>query len=136
MSGFSDKPIVIDASGHLTGRLAALIAKTLLTGQRVIVLRCERLVLSGIFFRNKLKYLSFLRKRCNVNPQRGPFHQRAPSKIFHRTVRGMLPVKTARGKKALKLLKTFEGIPSWAVSHMKSAGSTRASSRPWRPAGG
>ncbi|ROT70187.1 60S ribosomal protein L13a [Penaeus vannamei] len=111
MSGFSDKPIVIDASGHLTGRLAALVAKTLLAGQRVIVLRCECLVFSGIFFRNKLKYLSFLRKRCNVNPQRGPFHQRAPSKIFKRTVRGMLPSKTMRGRRALRLLKAYEGIP-------------------------
>lgn len=54
--------------------------------------RCECLVFSGIFFRNKLKYLSFLRKRCNVNPQRGPFHQRAPSKIFKRTVRGKFKV--------------------------------------------
>lgn len=36
---FYFQPIVIDASGHLTGRLAALVAKTLLAGQRVIVLR-------------------------------------------------------------------------------------------------
>lgn len=36
-----------------------------------------------------VKYLAFLRKRCNVNPARGPFHFRAPSKIFWRTVRGM-----------------------------------------------
>ncbi|RZF44429.1 hypothetical protein LSTR_LSTR017247, partial [Laodelphax striatellus] len=59
----------------------------------------------------KLKYLSFLRKRCNVNPARGPFHYRAPSKIFFRTVRGMIPHKTDRGKKALKRLKAYEGIP-------------------------
>nr|CAD7202262.1 unnamed protein product [Timema douglasi] len=37
--------------------------------------------------RAKLKYLSFLRKRCNVNPARGPFHYRAPSKILWRTIR-------------------------------------------------
>lgn len=34
--------------------------------------------------------MSFLRKRCNVNPARGPFHFRAPSKILWKTVRGML----------------------------------------------
>lgn len=34
--------------------------------------------------------MSFLRKRCNVNPARGPFHFRAPSKIFWKTVRGKL----------------------------------------------
>merc|ERR1711872_1206568 len=61
--------------------------------------------------RNKLKYLDFLRKRCNVLPKRGPFHFRAPSKIFWRTVRGMTPHKTERGKDALKRLQTFEGVP-------------------------
>lgn len=34
--------------------------------------------------------MSFLRKRCNVNPARGPFHFRAPSKILWKTVRGNL----------------------------------------------
>ena len=42
--------------------------------------------MSGNFYRNKLKYLDFLKKRCNVKPSRGPFHFRAPSKIFWRTV--------------------------------------------------
>ena len=36
---------------------------------------------------------------------------RAPSKIFWRTVRGMLPHKTVRGKHALDTLKAYEGIP-------------------------
>jgi len=67
--------------------------------------------MSGNFYRNKLKYLDFLRKRCNVLPTRGPFHFRAPSKIFWRTVRGMTPHKTERGKDALKRLQTFEGVP-------------------------
>ena len=35
-----------------------------------------------------VKYLEFLRKRMNTNPSRGPYHFRAPSKIFWRTVRG------------------------------------------------
>merc|ERR1712010_360333 len=56
-------------------------------------------------------YLDFLKKRCNVKPLRGPFHFRAPSKIFWRTVRGMTPHKTERGKDALKRLQTFEGVP-------------------------
>merc|ERR1712080_652195 len=62
-------------------------------------------------YRNKLKYLDFLKKRCNVKPSRGPFHFRAPSKIFWRTVRGMTPHKTERGKDALKRLQCFEGVP-------------------------
>ncbi|XP_074601011.1 ribosomal protein L13A [Brevipalpus obovatus] len=111
MTGFKEKAIVIDGKGHLLGRLAALVAKTLLQGQKVVVVRCEGINISGSFYRNKLKYLSFLRKRCNVNPKRGPFHFRAPSKIFWRTVRGMLPHKTHRGAVALQRLRVKEGCP-------------------------
>ncbi|CAG0891537.1 unnamed protein product [Cyprideis torosa] len=111
MTGFSEKPIVIDGAEHLLGRLAAIVAKQLLQGQKVVVVRTEMINLSGIFFRQKLKYLAFLRKRCNVQPKRGPFHYRAPSMIFWRTVRGMLPHKLERGKAALKRLKAYEGIP-------------------------
>nr|AIU94816.1 40S ribosomal protein [Phragmatopoma lapidosa]AIU94819.1 60S ribosomal protein [Phragmatopoma lapidosa]AIU94841.1 60S ribosomal protein [Phragmatopoma lapidosa] len=109
--GFQTKPIVIDARGHLLGRLAALVSKTILQGQRVVIVRCEGINISGSFYRNKLKYLSFLRKRMNTNPRRGPYHFRAPSKIFWRTVRGMLPHKLSRGKEALDRLKVFEGVP-------------------------
>uniref|UniRef100_A0A2R8M7H8 Large ribosomal subunit protein uL13 n=1 Tax=Callithrix jacchus TaxID=9483 RepID=A0A2R8M7H8_CALJA len=61
--------------------------------------------------RNKLKYLAFLRKRMNTNLFRGPYHFRAPSHIFWRTVRGMLPHKTKQGQAALDRLKVFDGIP-------------------------
>nr|BAN20926.1 ribosomal protein L13A [Riptortus pedestris] len=111
MTGFSDKPILIDGKGHLLGRLAAIVAKAALNGNRIVVVRTEQINISGNFFRSKLKYLSFLRKRCNVNPARGPFHFRAPSKILYRTIRGMVPHKIERGKAALRRIKLFEGIP-------------------------
>merc|ERR1719249_446382 len=109
--GFSTQPIVIDGRGHLLGRLAALVAKTLLNGQRVVIVRCEGINISGNFYRNKLKFLAYLKKRCNVNPRKGPYHFRAPSKQFWRVIKGMLPHKTPRGKEALDRLKVFEGIP-------------------------
>ncbi|CAD5234486.1 unnamed protein product [Bursaphelenchus xylophilus] len=109
--GFSTKPLIIDAKDHILGRLASTVAKQLLLGQKIIVVRCEEINIAGNFHRCKLKYLSFLRKHCNVKPSRGPFHKRAPCKIFYRTVRGMIPHKTPRGMAALKNLKTFDGIP-------------------------
>ena len=46
------------------------------------------------------------------NPTRGgPFHFRAPSRIFYKAVRGMIPHKTARGAAAIERLKVFEGVP-------------------------
>ncbi|THD22758.1 Ribosomal protein rpl13a [Fasciola hepatica] len=108
---FQKKAIIIDAKDHLLGRLASTVAKTLLQGQKIVVVRCESINISGCFYRNKMKYLDFLRKRMSTNPSRGPYHFRAPAKIFWRTVRGMLPHKLQRGKDALGRLKVFEGVP-------------------------
>ncbi|KAL2352120.1 AMP dependent synthetase and ligase [Cryomyces antarcticus] len=111
MSSF-EPVVVIDGKGHLLGRLASTVAKQLLNGQKIVVVRCEALNISGEFFRAKLKYQAFMRKQTRFNPTRGgPFHFRAPSKMFWRTVRGMIPHKTARGAAAMERLKTFEGIP-------------------------
>merc|ERR1712186_159122 len=67
--------------------------------------------MSGSLYRAKLKYANFKRKATNSNPSHGPFHFRAPAKILWRTIRGMVPHKTARGAPALDRLKSFEGIP-------------------------
>jgi len=107
-----EKEIVVDAKGHLLGRLAAVVAKELLGGQRVVVVRAEKFVLSGSLFRRKTAYMEFMHKKHLTNPRRsGPYHFKAPGDLFRRSVRGMLPHKTARGKAALERLKVFEGIP-------------------------
>ncbi|KAI1499602.1 60S ribosomal protein l16 [Biscogniauxia marginata] len=111
MSSF-EPVVVIDGKGHLLGRLASIVAKQLLNGQKIVVVRCEDLNISGEFFRAKLKYHSYLRKMTRYNPTRGgPFHFRAPSRIFYKAVRGMIPHKTSRGAAALERLKVFEGCP-------------------------
>ena len=56
-------------------------------------------------------FFSIRTLRLLTKLSKGPFHFRAPSKIFWRTVRGMIPHKTARGAAAMQRLKTFEGIP-------------------------
>eukprot|EP01133_Synstelium_polycarpum_P012148 gene12148-14214_t len=104
--------IVVDAKGHLLGRLASKVAKELLCGQRVVVVRCEEINISGPLYRNKLKFASFLNLTSNTNHARGQRHHRSPSKIFWRAVRGMLPHKTFRGSLALHRLRMFEGCPA------------------------
>jgi len=49
------EPFIIDARGHLLGRLAALVAKTILQGQWVVIVRAEGINISGSFYRNNLK---------------------------------------------------------------------------------
>ncbi|KAF5831881.1 ribosomal protein L13a component of cytosolic 80S ribosome and 60S large subunit [Dunaliella salina] len=106
------KTVVIDARAHMLGRLASIVAKQILLGYHVVVCRAEQLTLSGGLTRQKMKYDRFLRKRMLTNPQHGPIHFRAPSRIFWRTVRGMVPHKTARGEAALERMKVFEGVPA------------------------
>merc|ERR1712146_268577 len=92
-----EKLVVIDARGHLMGRLASFVAKEALNGQKVVVVRCEELVISGSFIRNNLK--------------KGPFHHRSPADMFLRVMRGMLPHKQYRGSAAFQRIKCVEGIP-------------------------
>merc|ERR1711998_491483 len=106
-----EKVVVVDCRGHLLGRMASIIAKELLRGQKVVCVRCEQVHISGSFIRNKLKFLQFLRKRTNTNPTHGPLHQRSPSRVLHRVIRGMIPHKSHRGELAMERLKTFEGVP-------------------------
>ena len=51
------QPIVIDGRGHLLGRLSAIVAKAILNGQKIVIVRSEGICISGNFYRNKLKYL-------------------------------------------------------------------------------
>ena len=65
--------IVVDAKGHLIGRMASYVAKQLQLGQKVVIVRCENTLISGKHYRNKLNYLDFLRKRMSTNPKKGRF---------------------------------------------------------------
>lgn len=61
--------------------------------------------------------MSFLRKRCNVNPARGPFHFRAPSKIFWKTVRGIVKIILMTYK--IELLHMITYLPTLSDNIMK-----------------
>jgi len=105
------KCLIIDARDHILGRLASTVAKHLMMGTKIYILRCERIVMSGHIIRNKLKMKSFRGHRMNTNPRKGPFHYVQPSRMFYRVVRGMIPHKTPRGKKMMSLLHCYDGMP-------------------------
>ncbi|KAL9657508.1 hypothetical protein ABK040_016773 [Willaertia magna] len=105
------KTLVIDGKGHILGRLAARVAKAILRGQKVVVVRCEELLLHGTFRVNQTGYEEYLNKRMNTNPKKGPFHHRAPSRHIYKVIRAMVHRKTARGRDALSRLSLFDGCP-------------------------
>lgn len=105
------KETVIDGKGHVMGRLASHVAKQLLCGHRIVVVRCERLMITGSAIKNALKFREYLNKKILTNPRHSHRHFRSPARIFFKAVRGMLPRKTDRAEQAMARLKVFEGVP-------------------------
>ncbi|GJN23271.1 hypothetical protein PR202_gb10906 [Eleusine coracana subsp. coracana] len=112
-SGLCARRIVVDARHHMLGRLASIIAKELLNGQKVVVVRCEEICMSGGLVRQKMKYLRFLRKRMNTKPvsRAHPLPRPRQDPLAHHPRVCMIPHKTKRGEAALARLKTYEGVP-------------------------
>ena len=53
--------VLVDGRTHMLGRLASVMAKELLSGQKIVVVRCEQVVVSGSLVRNKVKFTQFLK---------------------------------------------------------------------------
>ncbi len=99
---------IIDADGAILGRLSSIVAKRLLKGEEITVINADKILLTGSMETNYRQYYSAYNKGKAI---RGPEYPRMPDRILRRTVRGMLPFKTSRGKDALKRLKAYIGSP-------------------------
>lgn len=103
--------IVINGENMIMGRLASVIARKLLEGNRVVVVNVEKIVISGNKRSVVREYKEMLEIGTLRNPMRGPKHFRRPDNIFKDVVRGMLPKNNYRGREALKRLKVYIGFP-------------------------
>lgn len=99
---------VVDADGLILGRMASVVAKRLLNGEKITIVNSEKSIISG-----KRKSILLEAKRFLEvgHPRKGPFHPRLPDRIVRRTVRGMLPWRHPKGKQAYRRLQVFIGIP-------------------------
>ncbi len=103
---------IFDASGVVLGRLASNVAKAILSNEDVIVVNAEEAIITGNKKNILEKYMHRINRRSLVNPARhGPFFPKRPDRIIKRTVRGMVPYKQEKGRKAYKRLKVYVGIP-------------------------
>lgn len=102
---------VIDASNLVFGRLASIVAERALKGERVDIVNAEKSVIIGhkeaIIKRFKRK----LGLKAKGNPEKGPKFSRTPDRMMKRAIRGMLPSNKDRGRKALKRVRVFVGVP-------------------------
>jgi len=105
--------IVVDAQGHIAGRLASYIAKSLLKGNRIVVINAEKILLSGSKYSIINEYLERLEIGSVINPKHGPLHPRRPDTIFTKMIRGMLPYRKAKGLEALKRLRVYINTPEY-----------------------
>jgi large subunit ribosomal protein L13 len=97
-----------DATDQILGRLSSVIAKDLLNGEKVMVVNCEKAVMSG---NPRFTVSKYLERISRGDIKHGPFFPKTPDRIFRRAVRGMLPRKKAKGRDAFKNLKAFIGMP-------------------------
>ena len=99
---------VIDAKSLILGRMASVVAKRLLEGERIEIVNAENAVVSG----KRLQVINERKEFLDVGgPTKGPFHYRKPNTIVRRTIRGMLPHRKPRGREAYRRLIVHIGIP-------------------------
>lgn len=108
----SVKTIVVDGTNLIAGRLSSHVAKLLLDGNRVSIVNCENIMISGNKRSIMEEYKKFLEISSIINPKFGPFHPRRPDTIISKMVRGMLPRKKSSGLSAFKRLRAHIGVPS------------------------
>jgi len=100
--------MIIDADGAILGRLAAKVSKELLKNENIIIINSEKIVVSG---NPDAIFKKFHERRARGDVKKGPFYPKYPDKLFIRTVRGMLPYKKEKGRKAFRKLRVFMGNP-------------------------
>ncbi len=103
--------IVVDANDKILGRLASFVAKQLLLGRRVAVVNAEKAVISGNPNTIVAKYVMRRSIEGKPRPERGPKWPKTPDRIVWKAIRGMLPMKKAKGREALRRLRVFIGVP-------------------------
>jgi large subunit ribosomal protein L13 len=99
---------VIDADGHIMGRLSSKVAERLLKGEEVIIVNAERAIITG---KREMVFAEYKQRKDRGKIMRGPFYPRRADLILKKSVKGMIPFKTSTGREAYKRLKVYVGIP-------------------------
>lgn len=122
--------VIVDGTNMLAGRLSSNVAKLLLQGNRVTIVNCEKILISGSRRNIIENYKNFLSISSILHPEHGPYHPRRPDTIISRMIRGMLPKKKPSGAAALKRLRTYIGVPSGLGASKKTSFDSAKITRP------
>ncbi len=102
---------IIDGKGLIYGRLAGNVAEMIMSGEEVIVLNAESLIITG---EKEVTFAYFkVKVDCgDTTKRKGPFYPRRADLLFKRCVRGMIPWTSSSGRDAYRRLHVYVGVPA------------------------
>ena len=100
--------MIIDATDTILGRLATYAAKQALLGEDVTIINAEKAIVTGT---KRDVIQKYRQKYARGVPSKGPRIHRSPDRLVRRSVRGMIPHKTPRGRDAFKRVMCYKGVP-------------------------
>jgi large subunit ribosomal protein L13 len=101
---------IINGQDTILGRLASYAAKEALRGEEIIVVNCEKVIITGS--RKNIEGELHEKRHRHGHSQKGPKPSKLGERIVKRTIRGMLPNhRFGRGREAWKRIKCYTGIP-------------------------
>lgn len=102
---------IINAKGLVMGRLASSVSKMLLKNEKVTIVNAEEAIITGHREAAMSKFSQRIQIKTYTDPLKGPRFVRMPDRILRASIKGMLPIKRARGREAVHNLKVFIGVP-------------------------
>jgi large subunit ribosomal protein L13 len=99
--------VVVDARDCILGRVASQVAERALDGERVAVVNAEAAVITG----SEDDVIGTFETRRELGSDQGPAYPKRPDGILKRSIRGMVPYKTTRGRDAFENVRVYVGNP-------------------------
>ena len=99
---------VIDGTDLILGRLATKVAKAAIAGEQIVVVNCEEVVVTG---KRDVVFAKYKKTANRTTMLKGPRIHRGADRLVRRTIRGMIPYKTATGKEAFQRVMCYVGVP-------------------------
>lgn len=106
-NGDFNPDIILNGQMCILGRVGSEIAELALDGHRVALLNAEEIIKSG----DKNTTIDDYHEKRKLGSQSGPYYPKQPDGIVKRSIRGMLPYKTSRGRDAFQRIRVYIGIP-------------------------
>src|SRR5947199_104464 len=103
----------LDATGHVGGRLASIVAKRERSGEEIVIVNAEKALVLGQPSVGFEQYRARHQRGSTASRMRGigPNYPRRPDMILRRTISRMMPYQQPRGRTALKRLRVYLSVP-------------------------